>query len=255
MFKGKVVLITGATSGIGRAFLEKFSANGATMIFNGFPSKNESIEEIQSHLKSKYGTESYFHPADMSKPLELETMVEEGIKRFAKIDILINNAGIAVLKPSMQTSLEEFSKILQINLLSHYVMSKKVIPIMLKQNWGRIINISSSLGLVGSSLTPIYSASKHGLIGLTKCMALELAEKNITVNAICPGMVETPLWDVISKEEEVKKAVFQRMREIIPTKRGSLPEDIAELGIFLSGDAAKNITGASYVIDGGQTAL
>lgn len=255
MLKGKVVLITGATSGIGRAFLEKFSENGASVIFNGLPSKNESIEQIQSHLKTKYGTESYFHLADMSKPLEIETMVDEGIKKFSKIDILINNAGIAVLKPSMQTSLEEFSKILQINLLSHFVITKKVIPLMLKQNWGRVINISSSLGLVGTPLTSIYSASKHALIGLTKCMALEFAEKNITVNAICPGMVETPLWDVISKHENVKKAVFERMREIIPTKKGSLPEDIAELAIFLSGDAAKNITGASYVIDGGQTAL
>lgn len=100
MFKGKVVLITGATSGIGRAFLEKFSANGATVIFNGFPSKNESIEEIQSHLKENMETESYFHSADMSNPLELENMIDEGMKRFSKIDILINNAGIAVLKPS-----------------------------------------------------------------------------------------------------------------------------------------------------------
>lgn len=254
MFKGKVALITGATSGIGRSFLEKFSKNGASVIFNGFPTKAESIKDLQNQIKSKYGTESYYYPADSAKPSELEAMVEAGTNRFSKIDILINNAGIPHIKPSLQTSIEEFSKVLQINVLSHYATSMKVVPLMIKQKWGRVINISSIFGLVGSINSPIYSASKHALIGLTKCMALELAEHNITVNAICPGLVETPLWDVVSDDKNVKMALFQRLREFVPTKKGSLPEDIAELGIFLSGDAAKNITGSSYVIDGGQTA-
>ena len=255
MLKGKVALISGATSGMGRAFLEKFVSQGASVIFNGLPSKTESIQDLQNHLKSVCTGDLFYHNANMRNPSEIKNMVEEGVIKFGKIDILLNNAGLINPPNSFfQTSLEEITKTIEVNLMSHIYMSHAVIPIMIKNQWGRIINTSSIAGHIGLSGGAAYTATKHALVGLTKSWALELAEQNITVNAICPGFVNTPLMANLHPDPNVTKQIIEMLMPKIPTKKVIDPEEVAELVLFLCGDWAKNITGSTYTIDGGYIA-
>ncbi len=255
MLKGKVALISGATSGMGRASLEKFVSQGAFVIYNGFPTKTESIEELQNNLESGRTGDLFYHNANMRNPSEIKNMVEEGVRKFGKIDILLNNAGVGTPPvPFFQAPLEDITKIVEVNLMSHIYMSHAVIPIMIKNQWGRIINTSSIAGHIGLSGGAAYTATKHALVGLTKSWALELAEQNITVNAICPGYVNTPLMANIHPDPNVTKQILETLMPRIPTKKAIQPEEVAELVLYLCGDWAKNITGSSYTIDGGFTA-
>ena len=255
MLKNKVVLISGATSGMGKAFLEKFATQGAAVIFNGLPSKTETIQDLQADLKRRFPGQIFYHNANMRIPDEIRNMVEEGVKTFGKIDILLNNAGVSANPaPLYQTPLEEITKTIEVNLMSHIYMSHAVIPIMIKNQWGRIINtasIGAKVALAGGSA---YCASKHALVGLTKSWALELAEQNITVNAICPGFVNTPLMTDIHPDPIIVKQIVESIIKQIPTRKIIQPEEVSELVFFLCGETAKNITGATFDIDGGYTA-
>ena len=254
MLKGKVALISGATSGMGRAFLNKLASQGAAIIFNGLPSKTESIQDLQKYFKSQ-NIDFFYHNANMRNPSEIKNMVEEGVKKFGKIDILLNNAGIIFPPcPFFQTPIESITEMIQINLLSHIYMTHAVIPIMIKSQWGRIINISSTAGLNGFAKGSVYSATKHALVGLTKSWALELAENNITVNAVCPKFVETAMTANFHPDPKVNKVISETIISGIPTKKSIKSEDVAELVYFLCGECTKNITGATYTIDGGFTA-
>ena len=254
MLKGKVALISGATSGMGRAFLNKLASQGAAIIFNGLPSKTESIQDLQKYFKSQ-NIDFFYHNANMRNPSEIKNMVEEGVKKFGKIDILLNNAGIVTPPyPFIQTPIELITETIQINLMSHIYMSHAVIPILIRNQWGRIINIASTAGINGFPRGSAYSASKHALVGLTKSWALELAENNITVNAICPGSVATPMTANFHPDPQINKIISETIISEVPTKKAIKSEEVAELVSFFCGEWAKNITGTTYTIDGGTTA-
>ena len=251
MLKGKVALITGATSGMGLAQMKKLVSQGAAVVFNGYPWK-DSIKSIQETLKQKYEADTYYHPAEMKNPVAIEQMVEESVKKYSKIDILINNAGICFQSsPVWEKKPSEFEETIKVNLIGPFLMCKYVVPLMIKNKWGRIINISSIAGKVALPNGSDYCASKHGLIGLTKSLALEVAEHNITVNAICPGLVETPIYEKAFKDEAIRKQLIDGFLSLVPKKTWIKPDEVAEISYFLCGESAKNITGGSYVIDGG----
>jgi 3-hydroxybutyrate dehydrogenase len=258
MLKGKVALVTGGTSGIGRAIVERYASNGASIIFNGFISK-ESAEDIKSSLKDKYKSDVFYHSANLTNRKEIQNMVEEGIKIFGKIDLLVNNAGVAHGEVLWKMPTEKLDEILDVNLKAPFILTKYVVPHMIKNNYGRIINISSILGLLGLAQCSAYSASKHGIIGMTKSLAIEVADFDITVNAICPGFVKTDMVERGAEEiaenmkidKELVKAGF--LTKVLK-KRFIEPNEISNLALFLSTEEAKNMTGSYYTLDAGYTA-
>jgi len=260
--KGKVALVTGGTSGIGRGCIERLASEGASIIFNGIQNKNESVDSIRKSIHDKYKTDIFYHSSDLTKLGEIEELFEKSLKRFSKIDILVNNAGITLNSPTIdQMPLTDLNFMINLNLMAPIHTCRLVIPIMLKNNWGRIINISSVMGLVGGKGSSGYNATKHGLIGLTKGLALELGDKNITVNAICPGSVSTPMLEMVAKyhakqqNSELSDDLHKKFMEAkCVTKKFIEPEEVANLVAFLCGKHTQNITGASYAIDGGYLA-
>lgn len=257
--KDKIALVTGSTSGIGLAIAEAFAKHGKSIAFNGFGSA-DSINETIKNLK-KLGAPSVQHyAADMSKPNEIDAMMLKIIKDFGKIDILVNNAGIQHVAPIDDFSPEKWELIIRVNLVSNFYTIKNVLPLMKQNKWGRIVNISSLHGLVASPFKSAYVAAKHGVQGLTKSVALEVAEKNITVNCICPGYVKTPLVTNqladtakargISEEDVIKTVMLLNQ----PTKKFVEVDEIAETAVFLCSDSARSITGTQILVDGGWTA-
>lgn len=256
---GKTALITGSTSGIGLGVAQALAAAGAHIIINGLGDAAE-IEKIRLAIEADYKVKALYHGADMTKPDQIRDMCVKSIEIFGAVDIVVNNAGIQFVSPIDQFPEEKWDAIIAINLNSAFHTIKACLPGMRQRGWGRIINIASAHGLVASPFKSAYVAAKHGIIGMTKAVALETATDNITCNAICPGYVNTPLVQNqikdqakahgIPETEVVEKIIMQPQ----PTKKFVEVDHLGALAVFLSSDAAQNITGASLPVDGGWTA-
>lgn len=256
---GKVSLITGSTSGIGLGIARAFAAAGSAIVLNGF-GRAEEIAATQKQITDDFGVTVTFSNADMSKPDSIRAMIEGAQKDHGRLDIVVNNAGIQFVAPLQDFPPEKWDAILAINLSSAFHTTRLALPGMLKNDWGRIINIASAHGLVASPFKSAYVAAKHGIVGLTKVIALETAEQNITCNAICPGYVYTPLVEAqidgqakahnIPRERVIKEILLAQQ----PNKKFATVEELGALSVFLASDAAASITGIALPVDGGWTA-
>ncbi len=240
----KVALITGASRGIGKAILLRFAGNGYDCVFN----YNRSEEEAKKLIEEceQFGVKVHAFKKDVSNPDECNELVSEAMECFGRIDVLINNAGISRDNLIMKVSDEELDKVIDVNLKGTFYMIRAVSRIMMKQRSGRIINISSIVGLHGNAGQTVYSASKAGIVGITKSVAKELASRNVTANAIAPGMIATDMTDALPD------SVKEGMLTTIPLKRAGKPEDIADAALFLASDGAAYITGQVLGVDGGM---
>ena len=259
MLKGKTALVTGSTSGIALGLAEAMAKEGANVVLNGFGDAKE-IATIRQRLEAAHGVKVTYSPADMSKPAEIADMVKTAEKEFGAIDILCNNAGIQHVAPVDEFPLDKWDAIIAINLSAAFHAIRAALPRMKQRKWGRIINTGSAHALVASPFKAAYVAAKHGLGGLTKTVALEVATMGITANAICPGYVWTPLVerqipDTMKARnmtaEQVKRDVLLAAQ---PTKEFVTVEQVAALAVYLCSDGARNITGALLSMDGGWTA-
>jgi 3-hydroxybutyrate dehydrogenase len=257
--KGKVALVTGSTSGIGQGIAEALATEGASVMLNGFgdPAK---IEDLRVSLEQRFGVKALYSGADISKGAQIAEMVAETQKSLGSLDILVNNAGIQFTAPVEEFPEEKWDQIIAINMSGVFHGMKAAIPGMKAKGWGRIINVASAHGLVASPFKVAYVAAKHGVLGMTKVAAIELANAGVTVNAICPGWVLTPL---VQKQLEdrakelgttVEKETHAFVTEKQPMAQFSTPEQIGGLAVFLCSDAARTITGVPLSIDGGWTA-
>jgi 3-hydroxybutyrate dehydrogenase len=259
MLKGKVALVTGSTSGIGLGIVRALAADGADIVMNGFGDAG-AIEKLRSGLESEFKVRAIYSPADMSKPAEIEAMVKEATAKLGRVDILVNNAGIQHVSPIQNFPPEKWDAIIAINLTSAFYTIRTALPQMLERNWGRIINIASAHGLVASVDKAAYVTSKHGLVGLTKVVALETARTGVTCNAICPGWVLTPLVqaqiDARAKNENipVEKAKLDLLGEKQPSLEFVTTEQLGGLAVFLCTEAAAQMRGQALAMDGGWTA-
>ncbi|CUT13185.1 Dbetahydroxybutyrate dehydrogenase EC 11130 [Bradyrhizobium sp.] len=256
---GKNAVVTGSTSGIGLAYARAFAAAGANVVINGFGSP-EDIEKERAKIESDFGVKAVYSPADMTKPAEIAGMIALGEKSFGSVDILVNNAGIQFVSPIEEFPPEKWDQIIAINLSSAFHSIRAAVPGMKKKGWGRIINTASAHSLVASPFKSAYVSAKHGIAGLTKTVALEVATHKITCNCISPGYVWTPL--VEKQIPDTMKARNLTREQVIndvlldaqPTKEFVTSEQVAALALFLCGDDAAQITGTNLSIDGGWTA-
>lgn len=255
MLKGKTALITGSTSGIGLGMALCLARQGANIVLNGFGDAQGPQAEVAS-LGVKVG----YHGADMSKPGEIEAMMAYAQTEFGGVDVLVNNAGIQHVAPVETFPTEKWDAILAINLSSAFHTTRLALPGMQNKGWGRIINVASAHGLVASAQKSAYVAAKHGLVGFTKSVALESATSGVTVNAICPGWVLTPLvqkqLDARVQQEGIEMAEAKRrlLAEKQPSLAFTTPEQLGELAVFLCSAAADNVRGVAWAVDGGWTA-
>ncbi len=257
--KSKTAVITGSTSGIGLAYARALAAEGVNVLINGF-GKPEDIEAERAKLESDFGVKAVYSPADMGRPDQIAEMVTLGKSTFGTVDILINNAGIQHVAPIETFPIDKWDQIIAINMSSAFHAMRAVIPMMKAQGWGRIISTASAHSLTASPFKSAYVTAKHGLAGLTKTAALELATFKITVNCISPGYVWTPL--VENQIPDTMKARGMTREQVIndvllvaqPTKQFVTPEQVAAIAVFLCSDAAAQITGANISADGGWTA-
>jgi len=257
--EGRVSLVTGSTSGIGLGIARALAAAGSAVILNGF-GKPEDIAEAQAKIISEFGVKACYSPADMSKASAIDNMIAAALDMFGNLDVLVNNAGIQHVAPLEQFPAEKWDAILAINLSAAFHTMRAALPSMRRNGFGRIINIASAHGLVASPFKSAYVAAKHGIVGLTKVVALETAESNITCNAICPGYVYTPLVEAqidgqakshgIPREQVIRDVLLAQQ----PNKRFVTVEELGALSVFLAGDAAGSITGIALPVDGGWTA-
>jgi 3-hydroxybutyrate dehydrogenase len=257
--KGKVSLITGSTSGIGLGIARALAGAGSDVLLNGF-GKPEEIEAAQQGIAKDFGVRVDYSGADMSSPASIEEMIETTLGKFGRLDILVNNAGIQHVAPLQEFPVAKWDAIIAINLSSAFHTTRLSLPSMLANKWGRIINIASAHGLVGSAYKSAYVAAKHGILGLTKVTALEVAEQGITCNAICPGYVYTPLVEAqiegqakahgIPREQVIRDVLLAQQ----PNKRFATVDELGAFSVFLASDAAASITGTSIAVDGGWTA-
>ena len=256
---GKVSLVTGSTSGIGLGIARALAAASSEIVLNGF-GKPEEVADVQAKIVADFKVRVSFSPADMSKPLAIREMIEKTLQSSGRLDILVNNAGIQHVAPLQDFPPEKWDAILAIDLSSAFHTTRLALPAMLRNKWGRIINIASAHGLVASPYKSAYVAAKHGIVGLTKVTALETAEQGITCNAICPGYVYTPLVEAqidgqakahnIPREKVIRDVLLAQQ----PNKRFATVEELGGLSVFLASDAAASITGIALPIDGGWTA-
>lgn len=256
---GRTVLITGSTSGIGLGIAKVFAATGANVVMNGL-GKPEAIAAARREVSDIATAQVHFDPADMREPDQIRKMVLDAVHKFSGIDILVNNAGIQHVAPVQDFPIEKWNDIIAINLSSAFHTISAAVPGMLDKGWGRIVNIASAHALRASPYKSAYIAAKHGIAGLTKTIALELARNNITVNAIAPGYVDTPL--VRGQIADTAKARGITEKEVIedvmlsrqPTKRLVTIEQVADLALYLCSEHAASITGSVLPLDGGWTA-
>lgn len=259
MLQGKTALITGSTSGIGAGIAEKFASLGADVIITGLIPDNYNIDDFLKKLTA-YSIKATYIDANLVNSDDCAKLVTESQKLTGKIDILINNAGSQFVAPVEEFPLDKWEFILNLNLSAPFRLIKSVLPLMRQNNFGRIINIVSAHGLVASKNKSAYVTAKHGLVGLTKTVALETAQENITVNAICPGWVLTPLVqaqiDKIASDNQITnhEATHKLLSEKQPSCEFVIPKQIGAYAAFLSTDDASQITGATQSIDGGWTA-
>ncbi|MBI1365119.1 MAG: 3-hydroxybutyrate dehydrogenase [Alphaproteobacteria bacterium] len=252
-------IVTGSTSGIGEAIATAFAAEGMNVMLNGFGDR-DAIEKLRAGLEEKHGVKARYNDADMTKPAEIAGMVEEAAEAFGAVDVLVNNAGIQHVSPIEDFPDAKWDAIIAINLSSAFHTIKAAFAAMKENKFGRIINIASAHGLVASPFKSAYVAAKHGIVGLTKTVALEGAQYGVTCNAICPGYVKTPLVEAqipdqakannMTEEEVVQKIMLAAQ----PTKQFVTVEQVAALACYLTTDAAAQITGAALSIDGGWVA-
>ena len=258
MLKQKSAIVTGSTSGIGLGIARALAEQGADILLNGFGSAPE-IEHTRTELQRRYGVKVVYSGADMSRPDQVRAMAELARSEFGKVDIIVNNAGIQHVAPIEEFADDKWDAVLAINLSSAFHLIKAVVPGMKERRFGRIINIASAHGLTASPFKSAYVAAKHGMIGLSKTVAVETAEFGITANTICPGYVKTPLVDKqiadqakahgISPEQVVRDVMLshQARKEFITV------EELAALAVFLASDAAASMTGTALAMDGGWT--
>ena len=257
--KGKTAIVTGSTSGIGLGIAQALAAQGADILLNGFGEAAE-IEKLRKRLAAGYSVRVGYSRADLSKADEVTAMVDQATAELGKVDILVNNAGIQYTAPVHEFPPERWDAVLAINLSAVFHAIRVALPQMLNRNWGRIINIASTHGLVASAQKSAYVAAKHGVLGLTKAVALETATTGVTCNAICPGWVLTPLVqkqidDLAAHEGLAPEAARMRLLgEKQPSLEFATPEQIGGLAVFVCSEAASQIRGAALPIDGGWTA-
>lgn len=256
---GKTALVTGSTSGIGLGIAQALAAQGANIVFNGFGNADD-IARLLDTTASQYGVQTVHNNADMSKSAEIEALFAFAAETFGGIDILVNNAGIQFVANVDDFPPEKWDAIIAINLTSAFHTTRLALPYMKGRNWGRIINLASTHGLVGSAGKSAYVAAKHGLVGFTKVSALETAQTGITVNAICPGFVLTPLVQKQVDDRAAKEGLSndESKRALLADKQPSgdfvTPEQLGALAVFLCSDAAIQVRGAAWNMDGGWVA-
>jgi len=259
MLKGKTALVTGSTSGIGLGIATRLAADGANVVLNGFGNAAE-IEKLRAKLAADCKVTVTYDAADMTKAGEIAAMVQKAVDKFGAVDVLVNNAGVQHVAPIDEFPIEQWNAIIAINLSSAFHTMRAALPAMKKKKWGRVVNIASAHALVASPFKSAYVSAKHGLAGLTKTAALEVAQLGITVNAICPGYVLTPLVQKqipdtakargISEEQVIRDVILAAQ----PTKQFVKVEEVAGLTAYLCSDLAASINGALLSIDGGWVA-
>jgi 3-hydroxybutyrate dehydrogenase len=259
MLKGKVAVVTGSTSGIGLGIATALAADGAAIMLNGFGDA-AAIDKLKRDLAQKYGVKVSYSGADMSKPAQIREMIAAATSELGSADVLVNNAGIQFVAPVESFPDDKWDAIIAINLSATFHATKAVLPGMKQRRWGRIINIASTHGLVASAEKAAYVAAKHGIVGLTKVVAIECANDGITCNAICPGWVLTPLvqQQVEARAKESGQTVEQAKIELLKEKQPMLsfttPEHLGAFAVFLCSDAAVTMTGEALPMDGGWLA-
>jgi 3-hydroxybutyrate dehydrogenase len=259
ILKGKVAVVTGSTSGIGLAYARAFAGAGADIVLNGIGAPAD-VEKERSAIESDFGVKAVYSPADMAKPSEIAELITLAEKTFGSVDVLVNNAGVQHVAPVEEFPVDKWNAIIGINLSSAFHTIRAAVPGMKRRGWGRIITTASAHSLVASPFKSAYVAAKHGIVGLTKTVALELARSKITCNCISPGYVWTPL--VEKQIPNTMKARNMSRDQVIndvllaaqPTKEFVTVEQVASLALFLCSQDAAQITGANLSIDGGWTA-
>jgi 3-hydroxybutyrate dehydrogenase len=259
ILKGKVVVVTGSTSGIGLAYARAFAGAGANIVLNGMGAPAD-VEKERSAIERDFGVKAVYSPADMAKPDEIAELIALGEKTFGSVDVIVNNAGVQHVAPIEEFPVDKWNAIIGINLSSAFHTIRAAVPGMKRRGWGRIITTASAHSLVASPFKSAYVAAKHGVVGLTKTVALELARSKITYNCISPGYVWTPL--VEKQIPNTMKARNMSRDQVIndvllaaqPTKEFVTAEQVASLALFLCSQDAAQITGANLSIDGGWTA-
>lgn len=242
-FKDKIALVTGASRGIGRSIAEKFAEGGAKLILTA---TSDAIHSVAKEISDKYSVEVLGVPGDVSKEEDVKSLFKTISEKYGKLDICVNNAGITRDTLSMRMSVEDFDKVISVNLRSVFLVSKEAALMMMREKYGRIVSMSSIVGIRGNVGQANYSASKAGIIGLTKTMAAELAKRNITVNAVAPGFIDTDMTKAVSDKAK------DEFLKLIPMDKVGEARDIAEAVAFFASDKAKYITGQTLVVDGGM---
>jgi 3-hydroxybutyrate dehydrogenase len=259
MLQGKIAIVTGSTSGIGLGIAAALAAEGCNIMLNGFGDPR-AIADIGQHLTEEHDIRVAYSPADMAKPADIRDLVKATVEQLGGVDILVNNAGIQHVAKIVDFPEERWDAVIAINLSAAFHAAKAALPHMTAKGWGRIVNIASAHGLVASGEKAAYVTAKHGLVGLTKVIAIEAANSGVTCNAICPGWV---LTDLVKKQIEARAAAqgisYQQahddlLREKQPMLQYTTPEKIGGLTVFLCSEAASTMTGAALSIDGGWTA-
>ena len=259
MFQGKTALVTGSTSGIGLMIAQNLAENGANIVLNGFGEAG-AIEAERARFEKDYGVKVIYNAADMTKPAEIEAMIKDAETTLGSVDILVNNAGIQHVSPIVEFPIDKWDAIIAINLSSAFHTIRAAAPGMIVRKWGRIINIASAHALVASPYKAAYVAAKHGIAGLTKTAALEFARDSITVNAIAPGYVWTPLVEkqipgtMEARHLTRDQVIHDVLLEAQPTKEFVTTEQVASMVLYLASENAKSVTGSILSIDGGWVA-
>ena len=257
--QGQVAIVTGSTSGIGHALADALAAQGCNIVMNGLGEMN-AIERARAEMAETHGVEVLYHGADMTKPTEIADMVRAAKAEFGELDILVNNAGVQHVAPIEDFPDDKWDLIIAINLSSAFHATKAAVPIMKEQGRGRIVNIASAHGLVASPFKAAYVAAKHGILGLTKTVALEVATHGITCNAICPGFVKTPLVEAQIADQAKARGISEEavMKDVIlaaqPTKQFVTFEQLSGMLLYLVSDLGASANGSAYQVDGGWVA-